>query len=163
MTTRDGVIACIRNIRAEIESDATSLNEDSWPRRPGDAWTADQILAHIASTIGNARFILAMARAGGGDAPQPADWGNPLWNANEVAVRAGASVDELLSEIRAGLDDDVRAVSDASDDLLAMHFEAPWGPKGSVADVIVASTEGHLGSHIQELRQTATLEKVHRC
>jgi hypothetical protein len=46
----------------------------------------------------------------------------------------------------------MQAVQSAPDELLQQHFVAPWAVEGSVAEVILASLEGHLGTHVADLR-----------
>jgi hypothetical protein len=57
----------------------------------------------------------------------------------------------VLEEIRANIQRDIQAVESASDEDLSRQWKAPWDVEGSVADIIVMSIEGHLGTHIEDL------------
>ena len=66
--------------------------------------------------------------------------------------REGKLLAELLDELRANSERSIAAVEAAPDELLAAHFRAPWGTEGSLADVIIESMRGHVGTHLAELR-----------
>jgi hypothetical protein len=57
---------------------------------------------------------------GGGEFDQDA------FNAQQVALRASKSVQEVADEICGNLDSDIAAVGKAPEDLLAKHYRAPW-------------------------------------
>jgi hypothetical protein len=73
-------------------------------------------------------------------------------------MRAERSVADILDEIRSNIQRDMQAVEGASEELLAQHFVAQWGTEGSVAEVIIASHNFHLGMHIADLRKGLTAD-----
>jgi hypothetical protein len=79
--------------------------------------------------------------------------GQAAFNSQQVALRAGRSPAAVLDEIGANVQRDIQAVEAASEADLQKHFAAPWGSEGSVAEVIVASHDNHLGMHIGDLRR----------
>lgn len=151
MANREDAIACLKNIRSEIDEVASGVDAEAWSAQTyEDGWTARDLLSHIASTSGTAHFILMLANVGGGG--PPADFDNDAFNRDQVALRAEKIVDEVLDEIRSNLQRDIQEIEAAPDELLGKHFVAPWGIEGDVAGVIVESANGHLGGHIADLR-----------
>jgi uncharacterized protein (TIGR03083 family) len=157
MTSREDVIACLANFRDDLHALAEAASDSAWAGQTyEDGWTARDVLSHIASTSGAANFILMMARAGPSGAPGGAAFDNDAFNRQQVAMRAGRSVAEVLDEVRSNIARDVQAVQGAPDDLLQQHFRAPWDVEGTVAEVIVTSVNGHLGGHVADLRGALT-------
>jgi uncharacterized protein (TIGR03083 family) len=151
MATRADVLARLAATRDEITSLVEGTPDAAWTRTTYDGWTCHDLLSHIASTSGPAGFILMIAKTGppgGGGAAFDQD----AFNKQQVAMRAERSAADILNEIRSSIQRDVRAVEAATDDLLAQNFTAPWGVSGTVAEVIIASHDGHLGMHIADLR-----------
>jgi hypothetical protein len=107
------------------------------------------VLSHIASTSAPAGFLLTMSKlpSGGGSA-----FDNEAFNRDQVKLREDRSVAEVLDEIRANIQRDITTVEAASDEDLQRHWTAPWGTEGTVAEIIIASIEGHLGGHVADLR-----------
>jgi uncharacterized protein (TIGR03083 family) len=145
------VIACLENIRAEIDAVAGEATPETWSAGTyEDGWTAKNLLAHIASTSAPASYLLTMARLD--NPPAAATFDNDAFNRDQVAMRKGRPVGELVDEIRANVQRDLQAIEAADDELLQKHFVAPWGSEGPVAQVIIDSVNGHLGGHIADLR-----------
>ncbi len=163
--TKDDVVAALQECRKRIDDAAASLEVDDWGSGVYEGgWNAGQLLAHIASTSGVASFLLAMAQlpersidAGGGDFDREAfDRQNDGFNRQQVGVRSGRSVDEILNEIRSNIQRDIQAVQAAPEKLIAKHYRAPWGVEGTVGEVIAASLREHLGTHVADLRTAAS-------
>jgi uncharacterized protein (TIGR03083 family) len=151
MATREDVIACLKNIRAEIDAVTDGVTDEAWTTPTyEEGWNARQLLAHIASTSGTAGFVLMMAKTGG--AGMPGDFDNDAFNRDQVAMRADKSVEDILNEVRSNIQRDVQQIEAAPVDLLGQHYAAPWGIEGEVAQVIIDSANGHLGGHIADLR-----------
>lgn len=153
MATREDVLARLTQTRDEITALVEGAPEAVWARATYEGWTCHDLLAHIASTSGPAGFILMMAKAGppqGGGGPA---FDQDAFNKQQVTMRAERSVADILNEIRSNIQRDIQAVEGASDELLAQYFVAQWGTEGSVAEVIIASHNFHLGMHIADLRK----------
>ncbi len=113
-------------------------------------WNARQLLCHLADDNVTA-FLLALAQRPELAAGVGEGFDLDVFNSQQVALRADKSVDELLEEIRRNIDRDVRAVRNASDELLQAHFRAPWGAEGSLGEVIVVSLTEHVEEHLADL------------
>lgn len=155
MTTKEDVLEALQGFRTAAEELVATLPQSEWERGVYEnGWNAKQILAHLASTAGIASFVLTLARSGPvvsrreGDS----DFDNDAFNAQQVAAREKKTVGALLNEIRDTLHRDKQVVTAAPDQLLASHYEAPWGEKGTVAYVIADSFNRHLGGHVDDLK-----------
>ncbi len=162
--TKDDLVAALQDVRKRIEDAAASVPMDDWNSGVYEGgWTAKQLLAHIASTSGVANFLLAMAKLPESPGGAPAsdrdafDRQNDEFNTQQVAMRAGQSVEELQDEISSNILRDIQAVQAAPEELIAKHYRAPWGVEGTVGEVIVASLRGHLGTHVADLRSAASV------
>lgn len=152
MAARSDVLHKLVQVRDEITAVVESAPESHWSASVSENdWTAHDLLAHIASTSGVAGYVLMMAtvgaQSGGGEA-----FDQDQFNGQQVELRAERSAEDLLNEARSNIQRDIQAIEAAPDDLLSKHFVAQWGAEGSVAEVIIASLEGHLGEHITDLR-----------
>lgn len=154
MPDKAEVVATLRNIRDELESVVAGASEDDWENETysdEDCWTCRQLLCHIASTSAPAGFVLMMSKlpgSGGGAAA----FDGEAFNRDQVKLRAGRSVAEVMDEVRANLQRDLQAVESAPEEDLQRHWTAPWGSEGTVAQIIIDSVNGHLGGHIADLR-----------
>lgn len=167
VASRQDVIDTLIEVRTDVERLVEAAPESAWTKGVYEnGWDARQVLAHIASTSGVASFLLAMANlpessgAALGGAPGfdrvAFDRQNDEFNRQQVAMRSGKSVEELLDEIRGNLLRDIQAVEVASEELIARHYRAPWGVEGTVGEVITASLREHLGTHVADLRPAAS-------
>lgn len=151
MEARGDVLHKLAEVRDEITAVVESAPESHWSAGVYEnAWTAHDLLAHIASTSGVAGYVLMMAKVGAPSGGEAFD--QDQFNGQHVELRAARSAGDLLNEIRSNIQRDIQAIEAAPDDLLSKHFVAQWGAEGSVAEVIIASLEGHLGEHIAGLR-----------
>jgi len=155
MANKDKVIAEMQSLQREIEQAVSVMPEQAWAKGVYEGgWNAGQLLAHMASTSGTAGFILGMARMS--STPNlGAGYDENAFNAQQVASRESKSIADIVGEIKTNLERGMDAVRDAPDDLLTKHWRAPWGVEGEVGDVIVMSLEGHLGTHLADLRSAA--------
>jgi post-segregation antitoxin (ccd killing protein) len=153
MASKSDVVRRLKATRDEISALVESTPAEAWAKPAYESWTCLTLLCHIASTSGVASFVLTLSRLparppGGGPAFDQA-----AFNAQQIALRAGRSPAAVLDEIATNVQRDIQAVEAASEADLQKHFAAPWGSEGSVADVIVASHDNHLGMHIGDLRR----------
>jgi hypothetical protein len=156
MASGQEVAQTIRETRAQAEKAVQSMPDAGWTAGVYESgWNARELLCHMASSSGVARFLLSMAQSprasGGAGAPFDID----AFNAQEVARRQAKSVGELLAELSEGMKKDAAAVETAPEEVLQKHFRAPWGAEGRLADVIGDSVKGHLGGHLDDLRKAA--------
>ncbi len=148
--TKEEVVAAIRGAQEELDRLVSSTPEAAWSKPAYEqGWNAKQLLCHVAASSNVAGFLLAMARNPG------ASFGGGLdqdeFNAQQVALREPKSISEVADEAREYLERDVDNANAAPDELLAAHYEAPWGDDGPLGDVIVDSIEEHLMMHVRDL------------
>jgi uncharacterized protein (TIGR03083 family) len=151
MATRDEIISRMRELREEIEQLAHSATAEAWAHGSYEGWTARDLLSHIASTSAPASFLLLMAQSGGTSGMGGGDFDQDAFNAQQVAMRAERSVEDVVDEIRANIQRDTQSVDRADQALLEKHYVAPWGTEGTLAEVILASLNEHLGMHVSDL------------
>ncbi len=149
--SKTDIVEVIRNTQEEVEKLVSSAAESAWSKPVYEqGWNAKQLLCHIASTSGAARFLIGMAKAPGSGG-MGADFDIDAFNAQQVAARKAKPITEVLEEVRGNCQRDIESIKNTADDLLAQHFRAPWGVEGPLADVIVISIEGHLMMHVRDL------------
>lgn len=151
MPDKAEVVATLKNIRDELESVVAGASEDDWENETysdEDGWTCRQLLCHIASTSAPAGFVLMMSKLPGGGGA----FDGEAFNRDQVKLREGRSVAEVMDEVRTNLQRDLQAVENASEEDLQRRWTAPWGSEGTVAQIIIDSVNGHLGGHIADLR-----------
>jgi hypothetical protein len=148
---KDDVIGAIREAQREVERLVPSVPESAWSSQAYEqGWNGKQLLCHLASTSGIARFLIGMAQAPGSGG-MGTDFDIDSFNAQQVAARQDKPVDEVLEEVCVNCGRDIESVENAPDDLLAQHFRAPWGTEGSLGDVIVGSIDEHFMTHVRDL------------
>jgi hypothetical protein len=152
--SKEDIITAVRESHGEIERTALSLSDEALGSGVYESgWNAKQLLCHLAAGGGFAAFMISFAQmppsasAGTGD-----NFDLDAFNAREVESREKKPLSELLAELRSGSERSIVAVQGAPDELLAAHFRAPWGTEGALADVIVQSLQGHVGTHLAELK-----------
>jgi hypothetical protein len=151
---RDDVIGAIRGAQEEAERLALAVPDEAWSKGVHEqGWNAKQLLCHVASTAGIASFLLDMAKAPGSGGMGAGGFDIDSWNAEQVALREGKSLDEILDELRENCQKGMADVKGAGDELLSRQFRAPWGIEGPLADVIVGSIEGHFMVHVRDLEK----------
>lgn len=152
MPAKSDVIECLKTARDDLVAIAERAGETAWENATygDDGWNCRQLLYHLASTSAPAGFVLAMSKLPAGSGGAAFD--GEAFNRQQVEMREGRSVAEALDEIRANIQRDIQAVEAASDDDLQRTWTAPWGTEGTVAQIIIDSTNGHLGGHIADLR-----------
>lgn len=155
MTTKEDVIAALEGFQAAVDDLVEMLPKSEWEKGVYEnGWNAKQTLAHMASTAGVAGFILTLARTGPvvsrreGDS----DFDNDAFNSQQVVAREKKTVEALLTEITDTLHRDKQVLKAAPEQILAAPFQAPWGEKGTVADIIAGSFTEHLGGHVNDLK-----------
>ncbi len=153
MASKNDIVSTMEKLQQEIEQAASALPPSGWSKGIYEnGWNARQILCHMASTSGMTGFIFNMAKAPAGSGGMGANFDIDSFNAQQVAARQAKSPNELLAEIGANFQRDIGAIRAAEDSTLTQHFKAPWGAEGALGDVIIESLNGHLGTHLADLR-----------
>jgi Mycothiol maleylpyruvate isomerase N-terminal domain len=151
MATREEILAALEEQKALVSRLVSSTPTDGWSAGAHEnGWNARELLSHVATTSRVGGFVMAMANVPATSIPATFDQDD--FNAEQVAIRASKSVQEVADEIRGNLDSDITAIRKAPDELLARHYKAPWETDGTVAEVILSSVREHNGTHLSELR-----------
>ncbi len=113
-------------------------------------WTIKQVLAHI---IGwdDVTTAALHAHAHGQEPSTPAARGIDHYNAHSVATRQALSYEHIFKEFQLAREELKAAIRDMPDEKLAQPMLFPWGPTGTVAQ-IVAIFAHHEEEHAQEIR-----------
>jgi uncharacterized damage-inducible protein DinB len=154
MSSREAVIACLQALWEQIMTTVEAMPADRWTTNVYEgAWNERQLLFHMASTSGVASFVLAMSKLPKQIGGPPFD--NDASNRDRVALGEGRSAADALEEILSNIQRDIQAIEKAPDEDLQRTWTAPWGMEGTVAEIIIASADGHLGAHLDDLRNAA--------
>ena len=153
MSSRETVIACLRDVREQITAAVAAMPEGGWDKIIYETgWDERELLYHIASTSGVTSFVLSMSKLPKRTGGEPFD--NDAFNRDQVALREGRSRADALDEIRSNIQRDIQAIEKASDEDLQRAWTAPWGMEGTVAEIIIAAVDSHLGTHVCDLINT---------
>lgn len=157
MASRQDIVRTIKQFQSDIEEVVASMPDAAWSGTVYEnGWNARQILSHIASTSGVAGFILNLAQAPGpAGLPGAGGFDNEAFNRQQVELRSGRTVAEVLAEIRSNLQRDIGLVQATDDALINKRFKTPWETEGAVGDLIIRSFQEHLGMHLADLRSAA--------
>ncbi len=153
--SRQEIVDAYRRARQQAEELVASASESAWSRGAYEqGWNAKQLLCHIADSCGVARFLIAYAKD---RRPLPAgvEFDIDKWNAQQVALREGKSIQDLLTELQVNIGREVEAIEAAPDALLSGQTRAPWGDEGTLGDLIMGTISDHFHMHLADLR-TAT-------
>lgn len=159
MATKQEIIAGIREQGERAQRMAGQLSEEDWQRGVHEAgWNVRQAYCHLASVSGGAGFVLGMiqnsAAGDGGGGGGGGGFDINEFNRHQVEQRATQNTDEILKEIRAGLEGSVAAVEGADEALLEREWENPFGrPEKRVGDLLNFLMAGHYKEHLDEVAE----------
>ena len=168
------LLEALRSSEQEALSKLRALSPEVFEQgRYENGWDARQILAHIASIEWSYPRLLDLARqaqtpapnadAADGKAaestsdarPRPATGeargGIDGYNQRQVDRRAGASVQELLAELRKNRSATISAVEAADDALLSTPIRSAGGVSGALAEVIYSVAIQHMRAHVRDI------------
>jgi len=98
---KEQFLSAVRAERQAVLDAIGGVDDQTLTTRPVcGVWTAREVLAHLAAVDAVALQVLNQARAGENLTWPWDSYDGDDWNGNEVAKRAGLSVDEILAEIR---------------------------------------------------------------
>ena len=150
--TKQQIVDAYRRAEQQAEEVVAAAPDSAWGRGAYEqGWNAKQLLCHIADSCGVARFLISYAKD-----PRPLPPGVEFdidkWNAQQVALREGKIISELLSELQVNIGREVEAIEATPDDLLARPTRAPWGDEGTLGDLIMGTITNHFHMHLADLR-----------
>ena len=156
--TREELLAALR-------SDATRLPEVAGAAELSrgvyeNGWNARQVLAHLAAIEWTYPRLIERAAAGGSDGSSDSSSGGAFdmdaYNARQVAKRAEAGVGELLEEFGRNRAATIEAVANADAALLDRATRSAGGVEGTLLEVLIGVTVGHVREHMADLAGEGT-------
>ncbi len=159
-TDKETIVNAYCRAQGQAEELVASTPASAWSRGAYDqGWNAKQLLCHLADSCNVGRFLIGLAKeprprpaAGGGDAGA---FDIDKWNAQQVALREGKSIPELLTELQVNIGRETEAIEAQPDELIAAHTRAPWGAEGTLGDLIMGTISQHFQTHLSDLRAAA--------
>ena len=156
ISTRDELIDALESDAASLESAVSALAESAFERGVYEhGWNARQLLAHIAAIEWTYPKLIerAEARAGGRDIAQGGGAGFDMdaYNAKQVARRDDLPVEQLMTEFRRNRAATIDAVRGADGELLRQVTRSAGGVEGTLLDVLISVTVGHVREHADDL------------
>ena len=137
------------------DSVAAGLTPADWQKTVYEGgWNVKLVYCHLASMAGGASFIINMAASlppssGGGQGGFDID----SLNAREVGARQDKAIEEILAELKSGCGRSIKAVEEASNELLAKQMTMPWGVSGTLAEILATSVTGHQAEHLDDVER----------
>ena len=124
----------------------------------GPEWTVKDIFAHLASMGASPAFFIGMAQramsSSGGGGGMPADFDVNAFNNQQVEIRKGKSVFELLAEFRQGHEKGAEAIGATPDEVLTFKMPNPFeGGMSSALEMIEGSCCDHEAQHLMDIAQ----------
>jgi hypothetical protein len=118
-------------------------------------WTVKDMVAHLTAweLVSTASL---RAHAAGGDGGTPAAQGIDAHNAEAVASRRALAYERVIGEWEEARLELKAAIEEMPEDRLRESMLFPWGPRGTVAQIvgILAHHEGEHGEEIEQLLAT---------
>ena len=155
MATRQEIIDAVRGFVQRADKIAAGLSPADWEKTTYEqGWTVKQAYCHLASMGGAIPFFVNMAQnpappGGGGGGGFDID----TFNAQQVAMRQAKSTDEIVAEIRTGFEGSLKFLDSVSDELLAKEMTTPFGPPGTLGDVLVQAVTSHNDEHLDDIER----------
>lgn len=157
--TREQLLAALRADAARLPEVVGAIGEAELERGVYEnGWSARQLLAHLAAIEWTYPRLIEQAQqpaaprsvgVGGGGFDMDA------YNARQVAKRAEAAVAELLEEFGRNRAATIEAVAGAEDALLAQRTRSAGGVEGTLLEVLIGVTVGHVREHLSDLESAA--------
>ncbi len=158
--SRDELITALESDAESLESAVSALPEEAFERGVYEhGWNARQLLAHIAAIEWTYPRLIERAeqRTAGDDVPQGGGAGFDMdaYNAKQVARRDDLPVEQLMTEFRRNRAATIDAVRGADEALLAQATRSAGGVEGTLLDVLISVTVGHVRDHADDLLRGA--------
>ncbi len=152
MTSRDDIIAAIRDTDARIERLRDRIVAHAETPLPTGSWRVRDALSHLAARSNGVDRVVQRARAFESGTPMNPPASIDEINAGQVEERADSSIEEILDEIRAGHAAAIGALEHVDDEMLAKQIPMGFRPgEAAVADMMIAGGPGHDNRHLDEV------------
>ena len=154
--TREELLAALREDAARLPEVVGAIGEGDLERGVYEnGWSARELLAHLAAIEWTYPRLIERAEAGGSDGASDSSSGGVFdmdaYNARQVAKRAEASVEELLAEFGRNRAATIEAVASADAALLDRATRSAGGVEGTLLEVLIGVTVGHVREHMADL------------
>ncbi len=126
-------------------------------------WTLKELYAHLTGWDEAVTSSLH-AHAGGQEPAAPATLGINVYNAESVETRLALSLDQTLQECKLAREQLIAALNELPADKFTEPLLFPWGPTGSVAQLIRIFVNHDLehAEEIQQIKEKARLPRSGR-
>lgn len=154
--TREELLAALREDAGRLPELVGAIGEAELARGVYEnGWNARQLLAHLAAIEWTyPRLIERAAAAGGSDGSDSSSGGTfdmDAYNERQVARRAEAGIGALLEEFGRNRAATIEAVAAADGALLSQSTRSAGGVEGTLLEVLIGVTVGHVREHIADL------------
>lgn len=151
--TREELLAALREDAGRLPEVVGAIGETDLARGVYEnGWSARELLAHLAAIEWTyPRLIERAEAAGNSDGSSGGAFDMDAYNARQVAKRAEASVGELLEEFGRNRAATIEAVANADAALLERATRSAGGVEGTLLEVLIGVTVGHVREHIADL------------
>ena len=152
--TREELLAALREDAARLPEAVGALGEAELSRGVYEnGWNARQLLAHLAAIEWTYPRLIERAEAatGGVDGSSGGTFDMDAYNERQVAKRAEAGVRELLEEFGRNRAATIDAIAAADAALLGKPTRSAGGVEGTLLEVLIGVTVGHVREHIADL------------
>jgi hypothetical protein len=158
-TTKDALLAALREDGAETITTLRSLPPETFERHCSGDWSCREVVAHLASVEWTYPRLIGLARQAQ-EAPGSVSTVSPRggiddYNARQVARRAEVPLDELFDEFSRNRAATIAAVEAVDEALLAVPIRSAGGIEGTLGEVLRFTAIDHVQSHLRELKQAA--------
>ena len=155
--TREELLAALREDAGRLPEVVGAIGEGDLERGVYEnGWSARELLAHLAAIEWTyPRLIERAAAPGGSDGSSDSSSGGAFdmdaYNARQVAKRAEAGIGELLEEFGRNREATIEAVANADAALLDRATRSAGGVEGTLLEVLIGVTVGHVREHMADL------------
>ena len=153
--TREQLLAALRADAARLPEVVGAIGEAQLERGVYEnGWSARQLLAHLAAIEWTYPRLIERAQAAQGAGLSEGSGGGfdmDAYNERQVSKRARATVAELLEEFGRNRAATIEAVAAADGALLSQPTRSAGGVKGTLLEVLIGVTVGHVREHLRDL------------
>lgn len=153
IATREELLAALRADAARLPEVVGAIGEAELERGVYEnGWSARQLLAHLAAIEWTYPHLIERAQAAGGsDSSAGGTFDMDAYNERQVVKRAEAGIEDLLEEFGRNRAATIEAVAEADGALLAQQTRSAGGVEGTLLEVLIGVTVGHVREHLGDL------------
>ena len=150
--TREQLLAALREDAGRLPEVVGAIGDTELERGVYEnGWNARQVLAHLAAIEWTYPRLIERAEAGGSDSSAGGTFDMDAYNERQVAKRAEAGIEDLLEEFGRNRAATIEAVAAADGALLSQRTRSAGGVEGTLLEVLIGVTVGHVREHIKDL------------